>query len=265
MQLQDGLVCAGELGGEAEDFEHDRVTLERRRRAAGPRPRGSPHRRGQGHGEGRGGTRGRDRSPVRRARRTARTSASARRAGRAGQRPLSRSRSQAIDPGVPGGRIAEQAMRAVGTEGGDHRHAGARRAARRAAGGLRGRRPGHRWSQPLSRRSGRGASGSTNPAAAGFASSQISRAVAGLSTRSIPKTRRSSRCDQTYSGLRSQPRHRGGPGGEPVPGIGITRDESLVDPGEAHRSPLVVVVGQPEVRKRLVDPIAGDVRRREWL
>ena len=37
MQLQHGLVCAGEPGGEAEDFEHDRVTLERRRRAAGPR------------------------------------------------------------------------------------------------------------------------------------------------------------------------------------------------------------------------------------
>ena len=51
----------------------------------------------------------------------------------------------------------------------------------------------------------------------------------------------------------------GRPGREPFPRIGVPRDETLLEPREAHGSPLVVVVAEPEIRQRLVDTVVGDV------
>ena len=259
VQLQHRLVGEGELRGERDDLEHDRVTLVGRRCAAEPRPAN----RGIGCGRVAGkvgeARRGRGRSPVRRARRTARATVSARRAARRGRRP----RSPSPSPG-------DRPMRS--------RRAGRRAAGERRRGGTWGSsRPGSRRRCRCAARSSPGSSvvatARTSKCASSacadqrgswrFASSQISRAVEGSSGRSIPNTRRSSRCDQTYSGLRISRGSGGGPGREPLPRIGVARDEPLVEPGETHGPPLVVVVLEPEVGERLVDAVAGDVRGRQ--
>ena len=53
------------------------------------------------------------------------------------------------------------------------------------------------------------------------------------------------------------------PRGEALPRVGVAGDEPLVDPGQAHRPPLVVVVLEPELGERPEHPVVGDVSRRE--
>ena len=59
--------------------------------------------------------------------------------------------------------------------------------------------------------------------------------------------------------IADQPGDRLRPRGEPLPRIRVPRDETLLDAREAHGSPLVVVVAEPEVGQRLVGTIPGDV------
>ena len=58
-------------------------------------------------------------------------------------------------------------------------------------------------------------------------------------------------------------RHRRRPGQELVAIVGRTGDQALVDAVGAHRPPLVMVAGEPQLGEVGEAPVAGDVRRRE--
>ena len=60
-----------------------------------------------------------------------------------------------------------------------------------------------------------------------------------------------------------QARHGRRPRREPLPGVGVARDEPLLDAGQAHGTPLVVVVLEPQLGEVVEDAVAGDVRGRQ--